>query len=63
MKVKALLSKMMMSSYVDYVIVKRDGHIVQQYDGADLRLNDYGKIGNETVKTFAVYGGDFVINI
>ena len=63
MKVKTFLNKLMMSSSIDGVRIERDGYTKAEYDEADLRLSDYGIWGNETVKTFAVYGNTLVVNV
>ena len=63
MKVKTFLNKFMMNSSIDTVRIERCGYTVEEYDDADLRLQDYGVWGNETVKTFAVYNKDLVINV
>lgn len=63
MKVKTFLNKMIMSSSVDTVRIERSGYTKQEYDEVDLRLQDYGEWGNETVKTFAIHNNVLIINI
>ncbi len=63
MKVKTFLNKMMMSASVTTVRIERSGYTKQEYDEADLRLQDYGEWGNETVKTFVIHNNVLVINV
>lgn len=63
MKVKAFLNRMMMSSSVDTVRIAKNGHIMAEYDEADLRSQDYGAFGELAVKTFCVHDKVLVINI
>ena len=63
MMVKTFLNKLMMSSTINTVRIQKDGYTKVEYDGADLRLSDYGVWGNETVKTFFVSNNVLVINI
>ena len=63
MKVKTFLNKLMMNSSLDKVYVQKNGYIKEEYDEADLRLQDYGAWGNETVKTFYVSGEYLYINV
>lgn len=63
MKVKTFLNKLMLSSSIDSVRIEKNHYTKEEYDEADLRMEDYGEYGNETVKTFAVYNKTLVINI
>ena len=63
MKVKTFLNKMIMSSSVDTVRIERFGYTKVEYDEADLRLQDYGFWGNETVKTFVIHDNELIINV
>lgn len=63
MKVKSFLNKLMLRSSIDKVRIERNGYTQEEFDYTDLRLEEYGKWGSETVKTFAVYDKVLVVNI